>query len=124
MCLYFSRKKLFLFRKNKLLLSKKKMKGGMHPVVFRQSFRYFHSYWNICRRREIMNRIQFFLYTKLIFEYLEKEWTKNNWDKIKLIWICTNIERGNELLNPINFVFCDNAYVNHAKNCFYIENCM
>ena len=59
----------------------------MHPVVFRQSFRYFHSYWNIWRRREIMNRIQFFLYTKLIFEYLEKEWTKNNCDTNKLIWI-------------------------------------
>ena len=71
-----------------------------------------------------MNRIQFFLYTKLIFEYFEKERTKNNCDTNKLIWICANIERGNELLNPINFVFCDYAYVNHAKNCFYIENCM
>ena len=71
-----------------------------------------------------MNRIQFFLYTKLMFEYLEKEWTKNDWDTNELIWICANIERGNELFNPINFVFSDYAYVNHAKSCFYIEYCM
>ena len=71
-----------------------------------------------------MNGIQCFLYRKLIFEYLEKEWTKNNWNANELIWICPNIERGNELLNLINFVFSDYAYVNHAKNRFYIKNCM
>ena len=71
-----------------------------------------------------MNGIQCFLYRKLIFEYLEKERTKNNWNANELIWICANIERGNELLNLINFVFSDYAYVNHAKNCFYIKNCM
>ena len=39
MCLYLLCKKLFLFRKYKFLISKKKIKGGMHPVVFGQSFR-------------------------------------------------------------------------------------
>ena len=53
-----------------------------------------------------------------MFEYLEKEWTKNNWDTNELIWICANIERGNELLNLINFVFSDYAYLNHAKIVF------
>ena len=42
-----------------------------------------------------MNGIQCFLYRKLIFEYLEKEWTKNNWNANELIWICANIQRGN-----------------------------
>ena len=53
------------------------MKGCMQPVAFGQFFRYFHSYWNICQKREMLHPLRFFLYTKTIFEYLDNEWRKN-----------------------------------------------
>ena len=47
---------------------------------------------------------------------------KNKWDKRQLLWICYNIEIGNELVDPINFIEQDFAYLNHVKNCYYIVN--
>ena len=82
------------------------MKGGMQPVMLGQYFRYFQSYWNPCRRRNIRSNT-FFLLTKVIFLYLQGDWKKNHWNNDQLIWIYPNIETGNSLLDPINFVLQD-----------------
>ena len=47
---------------------------------------------------------------------------KNKWDKKELLWICANIENGNELVDPISFIEQDFAYLNHVKNRYYIVN--
>ena len=44
------------------------------------------------------------------------------WNKNELIWICANIENGNYVLDPYNFILQDYAYLVHIKNCFSIEN--
>ena len=47
---------------------------------------------------------------------------KNKWDKKELLWICVNIENGNELVDPISFIEQDFAHLNHVKNRYYIVN--
>ena len=98
------------------------MKGEMQPALFGESFRYFQSYWNLCRRRETIYPIEFFQFIKALFQYFENKWKQNKWDRKEFIWICTNIESGNDLLDPTNFIEQDFAYLNHAKNCYYTEN--
>ena len=69
-----------------------------------------------------INPIEFFIYTKGLYSWFDSQWEKNEWDKRQLLWICYNIEIENELVDPINFIEQDFAYLNHMKNCYYIVN--
>ena len=62
----------------------------------------------------------FFPSKKYISVFTSKMGTK--WNKNELIWICANIENGNYVLDPYNFILQDYAYLVHIKNCFSIEN--
>ena len=97
------------------------MKADLQPEIsFGDYFTYFQLCWNLCHRREMINLIEFFIYTK--DSWFDSQWEKNKWDKRQLLWICYNIEIGNELVDPINFIEQDFAYLNHVKNCYYIVN--
>ena len=99
------------------------MKADLQPEIsFGDYFTYFQLCWNLCHRREMINPIEFFIYTKALYSWFDSQWEKNKWDKRQLLWICYNIEIGNELVDPINFIEQDFAYLNHMKNCYYIVN--
>ena len=99
------------------------MKGDLQPEIsFGECFKYFQSYWNLCRRREIIHPVEFFIYTKTLYYWLENEREKNKWDKRQLLWICYNIEVGNDLLDLINFIEQDFAFLNYVQSCYYTVN--
>ena len=70
----------------------------------------------------IDSQLDFYRYTKALYSWLDIYWEKNKWDKKELLWIFVNIENGNELVDPINFIEQDFAYFNHVKNSYYIVN--
>ena len=43
---------------------------------------------------------------------------KNKWNKSELIWICANLENGNDMLDPYNFILQDYAYLVHVKTIY------
>ena len=99
------------------------MKSDLQPEIsFGNYFTYCQAYWNLCCRREMINQLEFYIYTKVLYSWLDIQCGKNKWDKKELLWICGNIENGNELVDPINFIERDFAYVNQVKNCYYIIN--
>ena len=52
----------------------------------------------------MINQLEFYIYTKALYSWLDIQCGKNKWDKKELPWICVNIENGNELVDPINFI--------------------
>ena len=97
------------------------MKADLQPEIsFGDYFTYFQLCWNLCHRREMINPIEFFIYAK--DSWFDSQWEKNKWDKRQLLWICYNIEIGNELVDRINFIEQDFAYLNRVKNCYCIVN--
>ena len=96
------------------------MKQDSQPQIsFGDYIKYFQAYWNLCRRREMVNQLDFYIYTKALYSWFHHQWEKNKWDKRQFLWICVNIENGNELVDPINFIEQDFAYLNHVQNCYY-----
>ena len=99
------------------------MKSDLQAEVsFGEYFTYFQAYWNLCPRREIINQLDFYIYTKALYHWFDVQLEKNKWDKRQLLWICVNIENGNELVDLTNFIEQDFAYLNDVKNCYYIVN--
>ena len=99
------------------------MKSDLQPEVsFGEYFTYFQADWNLCCRRDIINQLDFYIYTKALYSWFDIQREKNKWDKRQLLWNCMNIENGNELVDPTNFIEQDFGYLNHVKNCFYVVN--
>ena len=97
--------------------------GETQPVTFGKFFGYFALYWNYCRQLGVRyNNLEVFVLTKQLYEKLEIDWKKNKWDIQELIWICYAIEQNYGMLNPANFLNDECAYVNLAKNYFYLEH--
>ena len=49
-----------------------KMKADLQPeTFFGDYFTYFQLYWNLSRRREMINPIEFFIYTKTLYSWLD-----------------------------------------------------
>ena len=71
------------------------MKADIQPEVsFGDYFKYFQAYWNLCRRRENVNALEFFFYTKALYQWFDNQWEKNKWDKSELRWICIILKLG------------------------------
>ena len=60
--------------------------------------------------------------TSISFAYLREKWDAARWDIDELKWICYKLGYNNELFDPHNFIDDKFAYVNHIKNCYYLEN--
>ena len=53
------------------------MKSDLQPEVsFGEYFTYFQAYWNLCRRREIINQLDFYIYTKVLYSWFDIQWEK------------------------------------------------
>ena len=56
------------------------MKADLQPEIsFGNYFTYFQLYWNLCRRREMINPI--FFYTKALYSWFDSQWEKINGTK-------------------------------------------
>ena len=56
------------------------MKSDLQPEIsFGDYFTYFQAYWNLCRRREMINQLDFYIYTKALYSWLDIQWEKNKW---------------------------------------------
>ena len=54
------------------------MKGNLQPEIsFGDYFKYFQSYWNLCRRREMVDPVELFIYTKALYYWFKNKWEKN-----------------------------------------------
>ena len=60
--------------------------------------------------------------TSISFAYLREKWDAARWDIDELKWICYKLDYNNELFDPHNFIDDKFAYVNHVKNCYYLQN--
>ena len=60
--------------------------------------------------------------TSISSAYLREKWDAARWDIDELKWICYKLDYNNELFDPHNFIDDKFAYVNHVKNCYYLEN--
>ena len=54
--------------------------------------------------------------------HLRTEWEKLGWDMEELKWICSALDNNYEILDPNYFNDCKFAYLDHVKNCCYLEN--
>ena len=90
-------------------------------ISFGDYFTYFQAYWNL-RVTGMFHQLDFYVYTKALYSWLDIQWGKNKWGKKEILWISVNIENRNELVDPIHFIEQDFAYLNHVKNCYYIVN--
>lgn len=95
--------------------------GGNGPVSFGKFFEYFERYWYYCQQSGVRyNSLEVFLYTKNQYTRLREDWEKYTWDIEQLDQICYAIDNNHDMLDPSNFLNDEWAYVNHAKNCFYL----
>ena len=88
------------------------MKSDLQPEIsFGNYFTYFQAYWILCCRREMIHQLDFYIYTKVLYSWLDVQCGKNKWEKKEFRWICVSTENGNELVDPINFIEQDFAYL-------------
>lgn len=72
----------------------KKIKGDLQEISFSDHFKYFQSYWNLCRRRGIINPVEFFIYTKTIFYWSKTSGKKINGAKDNLLGFVVTLKVG------------------------------
>lgn len=115
--LFFSCKKLFLFRKHQFF---KKNERRFARNFFWPSFQIFSVLLeSLSQKRNHKSSRIFYLY-KDNFLLVENEWEENKWGKRQLAWICSNIESGNSLLDPTNFIEQDFfLFKSHKKLLLY-----
>ena len=54
------------------------MKSDLEPEIsLGNYFTYFQAYWNLCHRREMIHQLDFYIYTKALYSWLDIQWGKN-----------------------------------------------
>ena len=91
-------------------------------ISFGKFFPLFLKYWNCVLNRENREPYEIFVETTLIYEQLLNEWKAAKWCVNELTWICNNLDYNVSLLDPEPFLNDQKSYVNHLKNCYYLNS--
>ena len=100
------------------------MSFGRMASTFGYLFHLFQFYWNFCRdfENQIINTGQFLVLQSRVFEKLSQEWKQFKWDETELDWICSRIAQKDTMLDPSKFYTHPIAYIDNAKNYYFLES--
>ena len=87
-------------------------------------FPLFQFYWNYCRdfENQIIKIGQLLVLQSRVFEKLSQEWKQFKWDETELDWICSRIAQKDTMLDPSKFYTHPIAYIDNAKNYYFLES--
>ena len=86
-------------------------------------FEHFLKYWDCTSKRGIeYSELEVVIRTAVISSHLHIEWKARKWDLEEFRWICSALDSNYDILNPNYFINDKVAYINHLKNCYYLDN--
>ena len=93
------------------------------PMSFGNFLIMFWTYWVYTSKRGTdYDALKVVLLTNVLFMDLRTQWEKNGWDVEGLKRICVALDNNYDILNPNYFTNCRFAYLDHIKNCYYLEH--
>ena len=99
------------------------MTFGRMQHQFGNLFPLCQTYWRFVQHLNngSINQNQFAVLSWRLYEKLKIEWLEYKRDLQELDWIVSALDDNSSMLDPNNFVNSPNAYDDHAKTCFFLE---
>ena len=93
------------------------------PLYFGNFLIMFWKYWDYTSKGGTdYKALEVVFLTNVLFMDLRTQWEKKGWDIEKLKWICATFDHNYDILNRNYFTNCRFPYLDHIKNCYYLEH--